>query len=102
MRESDWSSDVCSSDLSSYEHEKELRAIVVKLPEPKQRGLDFSQETIVNGISIHVDITLLIENVYVAPDAPNWLTNLIESVIHTYGFNFPLIPSPLLNAKPEY
>lgn len=87
---------------ASYEHEKELRAITVRLPEPGPRGLDFSQETIDTGILLPVNLPLLIQTVYVAPNAPSWLTDLIRSVVYTYKFEFPLVPSPLLNAKPEY
>lgn len=87
---------------SSYEHEKELRAIIVRLPGAGRRGLDFSQETIDNGVPVPVDLALLVHRVYVAPNAPGWLTNLIQSVLHTYGFDFPLVPSPLLNAEPHY
>jgi hypothetical protein len=87
---------------ASYEHEKELRAITVRLPDSGPKGLDFAQETIDVGVQIPVNLPLLVQTVYVAPNAPGWLTDLIRSVLRTYGFNFPLVPSPLLNAKPEY
>ena len=87
---------------ASYEHEKELRAVTVRLPKPGPRGLDFSQETIDIGVLLPIDLPLLIQTVYVAPNAPAWLTNLIRSVAYTYGFDFPLMPSPLLNTKPQY
>ena len=87
---------------ASYEHEKELRAITVKLPDSGPTGLDFSQETIDTGVQLPINLPLLVQTVYVAPNAPGWLTNLIRSVLHTYGFDFPLVPSPLLNAKPQY
>jgi len=97
--------DVLSAFLhkrSSYEHEKELRAIIVKLPQTGPRGLDFSQQTIDNGVLIQVDVPLLVQSVYVAPNAPSWITGLIRSVVKTYGFDFPLITSPLLNAEPQF
>jgi len=87
---------------TSYEHEKELRAIIVKLPRPGPRGLDFSQQTIDNGVLTQIDVPLLVQSVYVAPNAPSWLTSLIRSVVKTYGFDFPLIASPLLNAEPQF
>jgi hypothetical protein len=87
---------------SSYEHEKELRVIIVKLPRSGPRGLDFSQQTIDNGVLIQVDVPLLVQSVYVAPNAPSWLTSLVRSVVKTYGFDFPLIASPLLNAEPQF
>lgn len=87
---------------ASYEHEKELRAIILRLPGAGSRGLDFSQETIDNGVLVPIDLPLLVQRVYVAPNAPSWLANLIRSVVHIYGFDFPLVPSPLLNAEPQY
>jgi len=87
---------------ASYEHEKELRAVILRLPGAGPRGLDFSRETMDNGILVPVDLPLLVQTVYVAPNAPSWLTNLIKSVMHTYGFDFPLMPSPLLSEQPQY
>jgi len=87
---------------SSYEHEKELRAIIVKLPPSGSTGLDFSQQTIDDGVLIHVDVPLLVQSVYVAPNAPSWITSLIQSLVNTYGFDFPLVASPLLSAEPQY
>ncbi|MFC1874655.1 hypothetical protein ACFLY3_00650 [Chloroflexota bacterium] len=87
---------------ASYEHEKELRAITVRLPGAGPKGLDFSQQTIDKGVLLPINLPLLIQTVYVAPNAPNWLTNLIRSMLIRYDFEFSLVSSPLLNAKPEY
>lgn len=86
----------------NFEHERELRALVVKSPPPGPRGLNFSVETIRGGILVSADLTILIENIYTAPEAPAWLIKLIESIIKKYGYNFLVLPSPMVDSKPQY
>lgn len=79
----------------SFEHEREVRALVIKFPRSPEKGLDFSQEAISDGLMIKVDVEHLIERVYVAPSTPNWLADLTRSVIQRYGCNFEVMPSRL-------
>jgi hypothetical protein len=72
----------------SFEHEKELRAIILKLP--MIEDIDF-------GINIKIDIETLIEGIYIAPTAPKWFAELVESVVKRYGFNFQVTQSNLYN-----
>ncbi len=76
----------------SFEHEREVRALVMKWP-PGDSGLDFNQETITDGLTLKVDLKRLIEHIYIAPSAPAWLTDLVQSVARHYGCEFPVLIS---------
>lgn len=75
----------------SFEHEREIRAILWKPPisysaDGTPNGtFDSSLETISDGISIKIDLDLLIDQLYVAPNAPKWFYELIVSVTRRYG-----------------
>lgn len=78
----------------SFEHEREVRALIMKWPEGEEE-LDFSRETIGDGLKIRVDIERLIERIYVAPSAPDWFAELVSAVIQRYGYEFEVIHSKL-------
>lgn len=84
----------------SFEHEQEVRAIVSKWPEGKG-GYDFTQETIEHGLKIKVDIKMLIERIYVAPNAPAWFADLVKAVFTRYGYSFGVVHSQL-NESPVF
>ncbi|MEV8266840.1 hypothetical protein [Microbacterium sp. NPDC076911] len=42
-------------------------------------------------IPVDVDLVGLIERVYVAPDAPEWITSVVDNVTRRYGFEFPVL-----------
>jgi len=85
----------------AFEHEKELRAIIVRPPPPGPKGLDFGVETIERGIPVSVDLKLLISKVYIPPHATTDLEANIKSVIRKYGFNFE-IESSGLDEEPKF
>ena len=64
----------------SFEHEREVRAIVPTIP-TKDGKVDTSQEMFDNGKYYGVDLSLLIQEVIVAPYAPEWFLELITSVV---------------------
>lgn len=84
----------------SFEHEREIRAVVTKFPSSRH-GLDFSQETISNGLKIKVDVERLINRIYIAPNAPSWFADLVRALIHRYGYNFDVVHSKL-NEQPVF
>ena len=56
----------------SFEHERELRALVMcadNLP----------------GKLIAVDLTVLIQNIFVAPNCPIWIHDLVKKMVNRYG-----------------
>lgn len=59
----------------SFAHERELRAIVVTGEVPESG----------NGILVEADLDVLIEEIFVAPAAPNWVADLVERVCQRYS-----------------
>lgn len=80
----------------SFEHEREVRAAVVKLP-----NTNYTENTIDGGLSIAVDLSTLIERVYVSPTAPDWFANLVKKMLHEYDSNYEVVHSKL-NDDPQY
>jgi len=78
----------------SYEHEKEVRALCVKWPIGGNSG-DLVQGTIDYGLEIKIDLEVLIEKIYVAPNAPVWFSELVRSVVSRYGYGFEVVHSKL-------
>lgn len=79
----------------SFEHEKEVRALIAKWPTRGGTGVDFSQTTIVGGINIQIDLKVLIENIYISPSSPQWFVDVVSSTVKQYGFSFPILQSNL-------
>lgn len=78
----------------SFEHEREVRAIVLKIPS-KDDTVDISQEFFDIGKYFEVDLSLLIQEVIVAPYAPEWFLELINSVAARYNLDAPVARSSL-------
>ena len=85
----------------SFEHEREVRAITVEFPlkagtdNPPCFEIDDSQDICDVGIYYEVDLSLLIQEVIVAPYAPDWLIELVQSVATRYDLKAPVIKSRL-------
>lgn len=73
----------------SFEHEKELRAIVFS---PSEGG----------GGHVKVDLKTIIEKVYVAPNSPNWVHELIKKIMKRYGLGEIPVEKSTLNNDPLY
>ena len=69
----------------SFEHEREVRAI---------KG-NFSPPGIPTGAYCKVDLEALIAEVIVAPQAPTWFSDLVNSVANKYELQAPIITSSL-------
>lgn len=81
----------------SFEHEKELRAIL-NLSGIDDFNLGFSDiegDPPNGGRWASLDVSKLIEKVYVAPYAPKWFGDLVESVVKTYHLSKPVVKSSL-------
>ena len=88
----------------SFEHEREVRAVIntssfnkdgVEVPIPEGMKNDEL------GREVRVELETLIENIYVAPTAPDWFGELVERVSRKYGLEKPVIRS-VLDQKPVY
>jgi hypothetical protein len=53
------------------------------------------------GLAIEVDLTALVEHVYVSPSAAPWFANLVVARTKKCGFTFPVSQSSLA-AAPLY
>jgi hypothetical protein len=80
----------------SFEHESELRAVMTKLP-ISSGNIDFTEETIHGGVPIKVDIEELIDKIYVAPNAPIWFSDLVNTAVKRYGYGIEVIQSEMNN-----
>ena len=68
----------------SFEHEREVRAITQDMP-TRDGKIDLSQEVNDNGTNYAVDVSLLVQEVIVAPYADDWFTEVVQSVAARYG-----------------
>ena len=88
----------------SFEHESEIRAIVQEIPTNDQ-GIDYSQDICDIGKYYKVDLPLLIGGevgkVVVAPFAPDWFLELVESVTKRYNFDF-CVEKSVLSDNPTW
>ncbi len=84
----------------SFEHEKELRVLAQELPST-DKGFDFSRVNCEFGKTINIDLSALIENVYVSPAAPYWFYHVVSGVSKRYGFEFDIKQS-LLSKEPIF
>lgn len=84
----------------SFVHECEVRILVRDLPlegEPCAGGRrqDMGREP-VPGIRLAVDLTELVEEIYVSPHAPAWLLEALTGLVRKYGLAAPVRQSSLL------
>ena len=84
----------------SFEYEQELRAIVSGTP-----GFNKDDDSVTpsfkDGAHIRVDMSELVEKLYVAPGTPIWIKDMLELVIRRYGYNFEVVQSQL-DEEPLY
>lgn len=71
----------------SFEHEHELRVIVLDNDETPHFGNA--------GVSLTVDLDILIEEIYIHPTAPGWFVESVKGLLKKYEINKPIIQSNL-------
>lgn len=74
----------------SLAHERELRAIIQKVPLTTEGVVDLWREASQPGIAVDVDLGVLIEKVDVQPDAPAWLVDTVRDLTKRYGIAAPV------------
>jgi hypothetical protein len=82
----------------SFEHERELRAVFAD----RFQGMYYSGDNPKQGYRVKVSVDDLIEQVYVAPTAPDWFGDLVEAVTGQYGFAHKPITKSSLGQRPVY
>lgn len=81
----------------SFEHEKELRAVIWV----KGYGNLELCGPLIDGIRVKVSLNDLIERIYIAPNSPDWILGLVQSVAGKYEISKNVIRSKL-DERPVY
>jgi hypothetical protein len=84
----------------SFAHEREVRALIQELP-IKEGGIDRQAVPPSGGIERKIDLSKLIESIYVAPTCPHWFRSLTEQVCRRYGLTTQVVQSAL-DAEPMF
>ena len=86
----------------SFEHERELRAIIWELPlKEKMPGddaapIDWTMKIFdIGGAYIPVDLDMLIERIFISPTAKEWFNELVQSIMNKYNVEKEVIQSSL-------
>ncbi|SRR5581483_433657 len=74
----------------SYEYERELRAATIYMAEDETTQLAWQ------GAYVEVDLTTLIESIYVSPRSPSWFCDDVQSLVARYGLAQTVIRSDIL------
>ena len=76
----------------NYAHEREVRAVLLR---PPVYGSKVVRSTIDHGVNVDVDLNMLIENVYVAPNTEEWAIKTVQSLVEHYGYKWKVMPSQI-------
>ena len=79
----------------SFEHEKELRAVIQSFLRRRNGEINWSKPPFKDGLHACVNLDSLIEKLYLAPTCPDWQLELVESVVKSHGLNKEVIQSQL-------
>ena len=87
----------------NFEYEDELRALIWTPQHGKNDILNQDNNKFANtsGLYVTVDVERLLENIFVAPNAPSWILEIIRSVTNKFGINNKVTQSNLAS-KPDY
>lgn len=83
----------------NFEIEKEVRVIINAWP-LGSGYIDATQEICKVGKYYNVDVSVLVKEVIVSPEAENWFVDLVNTMVSRYGLNVPVNQSKL-NIKPS-
>jgi hypothetical protein len=73
----------------SFDHERELRCVI----------LDSNADSAPDGVSVRVEVGALLQRLYVSPEAPTWIADVVRAEIAHYGLSSSVIRSDLLTLK---
>lgn len=81
----------------SFEHEQELRCLIWTPQHGKNELMDLSKNKYKDtyGIYVHVNVETLIERIYLAPSSPEWMLDLLKSLMMKFSLDKPVIQSDL-------
>lgn len=92
--ENSWSINQFNYKRISFEHEKELRLYFIDMPIPHAIKGGIQREPL-EFKKITVDLSLLIEEIVIAPFAEPWFKELVISISKKLGFDFKISTSSL-------
>jgi hypothetical protein len=78
----------------SFEHEKELRAVIWSTSETAVRTANGS-------VLANVNLKELIENIYVSPFSSGWIRDAVQMIVQKFGLEIPILQSEL-DKQPLY
>jgi hypothetical protein len=81
----------------SFEYEDELRALIWT-PEHGKNDIIHPQNNKfrdVLGLNVAVDLDILVEKIFLSPNAPQWIGDIVRSVIKKYGLEKDVVQSDL-------
>jgi hypothetical protein len=70
----------------SFEHEREVRAIVYRHPIATAPGFE-PELPIDRGVSVPVDLAELVQAVHVGPLQPPWFATVVRQIAHAFGLS---------------
>ncbi|EOO12804.1 DUF2971 domain-containing protein [Bacillus cereus] len=79
----------------SFKHEQEVRLVYALTPFHEE----YDENSNVKGKSIQVDLTHLIERVYVSPDAAPWFVDVVKVILKKFNIHAEVIHSELYKVK---
>ena len=79
----------------SFEHEHELRAVIWERSSGELGGDDIRNRATPAGLSVPVDLSQLIEAVYISPTAPTWFADVVQQMLEAQKLNVPVTQSSL-------
>jgi len=81
-----------------FEHEKEIRAIIQKMPVNEKNEIPIGKANEKQGVIVPLNLSDFIEKIYVSPNSPQWFYELVESVIKRFNHSFSVVQSSLSKA----
>ena len=96
--------EVIFSKRPSFEHEKELRVIAfneskIMASEHADLSIHELKKTTPPIQKIECNVEMLIEEIIIAPDAPQWFVELVRSLVSKLSYSFPISQSDLYTLK---
>ncbi|MBS1776610.1 MAG: AP2 domain-containing protein [Bacteroidetes bacterium] len=84
---------------NSFEHEHELRGLIdtTELTDTNNENI----EVVKKGVWIKVNLNHFLENIYVAPDSPDWFKTLVEKVKDKYKLTRKKVQKSPLHYRPQ-
>lgn len=83
----------------SFEHERELRALIMDY---NMMGKWTYVQNSIPGKSVSIDLSTLIEKVYISPNAPKWFNETVKSTAEAFGWNDVLVIQSNMEAEPRF